>query len=467
MTRLKRSRQPRRMHRNRLRMEALEARLPLALAAFTVELYEDAGGVPGDLIADDTVEVGETFFVEIKAQELDLGRYGLRGVALDIAWDPIVMEEIDSPFDPKKLVTPQLPVWQSGTLDNETGTIDNLAGTCFLAGHVGWPIGNLGPERFALLQFRALDEAQGSLFSMREGQSGITQEPVSSLNAEHLFFEPQTITVVPAATPTESETPVTVTMDDSSDQPISEASDDSSQSSLDEHVTEDENAPPTTNIELDTDQTSEPAEVPETSDSTPPQQQSDEGTVSGETRSVIWQNPDNPYDVNGIDGVTPLDALLIVNYINRHIGEPVLPGVVQAPPPFYDVNGDNLCTAHDMLLVINFLLPQANSALSDEAAVGNTPVASGQISDCGTAATLGLAPAQTTCGSNQQQASDVATADTEPNEAGDQLADSVLASMDLAMFGNLNTAIETLSRDRSQDEPASQAELHDLALIDL
>ncbi len=522
MTRLKTSRQSRRIHRNRLRLEALEARLPLAAAAFTVELYEDLGGVPGNLIVGDTVEVGDSFFLEIKAQEFDLASYGLRGVALDIAWDPSVIREIDEPFDPRKLVTSQLPASRSGTLDNAAGTIDNLAGACFLAGHVGWPIGNLGPERFALLRFRALSEAEGSLFSMREGRSSITQVPVSSLNAEHLYFEPQTITVVAAQMPAESESQVTVTIDepatgplgptdtdeslaaetqtpltgsdpvdpdppppadetadadipptpqenadDTAEQPVADASVDSSQSSLDEPVTETPDAPPPTDNEPDTDQTSEPAVGPETSDSPPAQQPSDEGTFSGETRSAIWQNPDNPYDVNGIDGVTPLDALLIVNYINRHIGEPVLPSVAQAPPPFYDVNGDNLCTAHDMLLVINFLLPQANSASSNEAAVADAPVASGQVSDCGTVADLASDPAQATCGSNIPQGSNAATAGTGADEIDDQLASSVLASMDLAMFGSLNTAIETLSRDRSQDEQASQAELHDLALIDL
>ncbi len=32
----------------------------------------------------------------------------------------------------------------------------------------------------------------------------------------------------------------------------------------------------------------------------------------------IWQNPQDQYDVNGIDGVTPLDVLLIINEINQN-----------------------------------------------------------------------------------------------------------------------------------------------------
>jgi len=43
----------------RLRLEALEERSLLTLGAFSVNLYQDAGGGPGALITDDTVQVGE------------------------------------------------------------------------------------------------------------------------------------------------------------------------------------------------------------------------------------------------------------------------------------------------------------------------------------------------------------------------------------------------------------------------
>jgi hypothetical protein len=68
-----------------------------------------------------------------------------------------------------------------------------------------------------------------------------------------------------------------------------------------------------------------------------------------------WQNPDNPFDVNGRDGVTPLDVLLLVNYINAHPGDPSLPAPPALPPPYYDVNNDNSCTPLDVLLVINYI----------------------------------------------------------------------------------------------------------------
>ena len=75
-----------------------------------------------------------------------------------------------------------------------------------------------------------------------------------------------------------------------------------------------------------------------------------------EPASATWQNPSNPLDVDGLNGVTPLDALITINFINGHAGDSALPPLAADTPPFYyDVNGDNLCTPHDALLVINFL----------------------------------------------------------------------------------------------------------------
>jgi RHS repeat-associated protein len=68
-----------------------------------------------------------------------------------------------------------------------------------------------------------------------------------------------------------------------------------------------------------------------------------------------WQNPVEPCDVNGQDGVTPLDVLLIINFINAHPGFVGLPGSPAVPPPFYNVNGDNAIVPLDVLLVINYI----------------------------------------------------------------------------------------------------------------
>ena len=67
-----------------------------------------------------------------------------------------------------------------------------------------------------------------------------------------------------------------------------------------------------------------------------------------------WSNPDNPHDVDGNGRVSPLDALIVISYLNAHPGVSMLPAMPQSPPPYYDVNGDNLCTAADVLSAHQF-----------------------------------------------------------------------------------------------------------------
>jgi hypothetical protein len=68
-----------------------------------------------------------------------------------------------------------------------------------------------------------------------------------------------------------------------------------------------------------------------------------------------WSNPDNPLDVDGNGRVAPLDALIVIGYLNAHPDDSMLPTMPHTPPFFYDVNGDNYGTAADVLTVINFL----------------------------------------------------------------------------------------------------------------
>ncbi len=73
-----------------------------------------------------------------------------------------------------------------------------------------------------------------------------------------------------------------------------------------------------------------------------------------------WQNAVSQFDVSGDGGTSPIDALLVINYLNRLAGTGgnQLPTFDPAQPKgegFVDVNGDNLVTAIDALLVINRL----------------------------------------------------------------------------------------------------------------
>lgn len=70
-----------------------------------------------------------------------------------------------------------------------------------------------------------------------------------------------------------------------------------------------------------------------------------------------WHNPQLPADVNGDTAVTPLDALIIINELNRSGSHalPAPPAPPFMPPPYLDANGDNFVYPVDALIVINYL----------------------------------------------------------------------------------------------------------------
>ena len=109
-----------------------------------------------------------------------------------------------------------------------------------------------------------------------------------------------------------------------------------------------------------------------------------------ERRSMLtadWQNPINPWDVDGNDGpesVTPLDALLVINELSRHdvsaFGTGMLPELGpddSSPPPFVDVNGDNIVSPLDALMVINRLSSPDDANGSYTYALANDAVMAG------------------------------------------------------------------------------------------
>jgi hypothetical protein len=67
-----------------------------------------------------------------------------------------------------------------------------------------------------------------------------------------------------------------------------------------------------------------------------------------------WQNPVNRFDVNNDGFVTPLDALIIIDFLNAY-GSQRLPPITQNPQYFYDVDGDGWVTPSDALAVIDYL----------------------------------------------------------------------------------------------------------------
>jgi hypothetical protein len=209
----------------KLQFEQLEDRSLLAVASFAINLFHDDEGVPGTPLADDSVEVGQTFFAQIVAREYHPGFSGLAGISLDIAWDAAILSIVE-PFDPKVAVTPNLPLFVGGRLLQEdsnirpfvvdsqirqdVGTVDGLGGSAFPAWGAGRPIGSDGDDQFVKPQYLGLSttddhfawlqfQAEGvgeALLTMRQGGLRITTMPAASLSSKHIHFEPQIVTVV-------------------------------------------------------------------------------------------------------------------------------------------------------------------------------------------------------------------------------------------------------------------------------
>ena len=82
-----------------------------------------------------------------------------------------------------------------------------------------------------------------------------------------------------------------------------------------------------------------------------------DGEVEDYLVSIVgnpWHNSRNALDVDDSGFVVPLDALLVINYINAN-GTGVLPPVPSADDHFIDTNGDGSVTPIDVLRIVNFL----------------------------------------------------------------------------------------------------------------
>ena len=85
---------------------------------------------------------------------------------------------------------------------------------------------------------------------------------------------------------------------------------------------------------------------------------SEPATVSVRVSNSRLQNPDEFLDVNGNGNVSPLDALLIINFIaDNGLFTPV--AETDRGPNFYDTQGDQDIDPVDAILVINFLADRA------------------------------------------------------------------------------------------------------------
>jgi VCBS repeat-containing protein len=93
-------------------------------------------------------------------------------------------------------------------------------------------------------------------------------------------------------------------------------------------------------------------------DSENPPAESAPGVVTVDVVQSLYQNVTNRFDVNNDGFVSPVDALIVINDINRRGSRPLPPGSF-TPPPFIDVNGSGSVEPIDVLQVINYLNRQS------------------------------------------------------------------------------------------------------------
>ena len=87
--------------------------------------------------------------------------------------------------------------------------------------------------------------------------------------------------------------------------------------------------------------------------------------------------PPDPLDVAGTGTVTPIDALIVINYLNAH-GQGPLPATFSGSD-YLDVNGDDAVTPLDALAIINDLNAQASATTAAVAAQSTAAPTPGDV----------------------------------------------------------------------------------------
>ncbi len=130
-------------------------------ATVEINLFQDNNGTLGDVIESDEAVLGDNFFVEIKLGDIRTDAAGLVAAALDLGFSADVAQNIDDFSDLTSIITSDFPLFQTGTVNNTTGTINNL-GAGSLPTDNGSLLGVNQSDRFVLLHFTTTDDRDDS-----------------------------------------------------------------------------------------------------------------------------------------------------------------------------------------------------------------------------------------------------------------------------------------------------------------
>ncbi len=101
-------------------------------------------------------------------------------------------------------------------------------------------------------------------------------------------------------------------------------------------------------------------------------------TVTVQVLNSKWQNPSGFLDVNADGSVSPIDALIIINYLNSG-AETNLTLTDIEPAPYLDPTGDERVAPNDVLAIINFLNQNSGGGGEGEGLVDVAPEQFGGI----------------------------------------------------------------------------------------
>lgn len=184
--------------RHRLQLQALESRRCLAYADLELRILEDNDGQVGAPLAENVLESGEAYWVEIQVQENHPFQSGLRTVGTDVAWDASLLDVIESDFSPETQLSEHLPEWRGGDLDNDAGTISDLRGRNGGSALTNDFIGDGELETFMQFRITAEQPGQGNI-ALSPSRFAISPERAASWSNSRISFGSLSYEVVAAA----------------------------------------------------------------------------------------------------------------------------------------------------------------------------------------------------------------------------------------------------------------------------
>ena len=125
---------------------------------FDIRLREDITGEAGEVLENNLVNLGSSFFLEVLGGDVRPEAIGLMSTLFEINYDPAILNSLDD-FDSieSPLLTAKFSAVRTGNLDQERGFITRFGGGSLPGLGVGEAVGVGELESIALFEFQVID----------------------------------------------------------------------------------------------------------------------------------------------------------------------------------------------------------------------------------------------------------------------------------------------------------------------